>query len=405
MSAMEHFTEPTEFIVRGDTPAPLGDALALDGDAIVWRQEPGVAARIVDLLLGRADSSDAAQDREEVIPVDQTHTSVIVDGAWVVKMVASWGAADRSAKILSRLQRAGSVSVPTFLGSVQWDHPTRGQSTVALVSEYVEDSDDGWTWAPDDVVAHIRDGAPAPDWPARLGELAARMHGALTEPSDAANARASDRNRALETLERTVRLVQSPGSSAESGSPGLRARLTPRIAALRASIESIPEDSDAQLITPHGDLHVGQVLRTAQGRYFLLDFDGDPQWTAERRQLADGAARDIAHLLVSIDLVGSVAQRRLGGPDARVWEWAEQAERECLNAYENIVGDGFLDHRTLEGLKAEQLCLELSYSELFRPEWSYAPDGVVTHRYPRESVSEDETKMEPPWNPPALSTT
>lgn len=414
MSAMRQFDldlsqpggdEPAVLNVYGERPEIGGASLELEGSAVRWslpggdalpEAGTGVAASIVDVLLGASNA--IAVGREEAIPVDQTHTSVIVDRRWVVKLVGAWGAADRAARILTRLRRAGVDAIPAFGGSVRWTHPLYGSSTVALVSEFIPDAHDGWTWAVDDVVAHVRDGAPEPDWPARLGELVARVHDALREPADAPNARDGDRDRALHAFERTSSFLERRESRAEEASPGLVLRFRNRAPAIRARLETIPDSSSTPLVTPHGDLHVGQVLRTPEERYVLLDFDGDPQWTKEQGNLADGAARDIAHMLVSIDLVAAVVQRRLGSPDERAWAWGEAAQRTFLDSYEIQAGPDMLDHRVLDGLKAEQLLLELSYAELFRPEWSYAPDGVVTRRFPPVST---ESEMEPPWNPPA----
>ncbi|MFC6236176.1 hypothetical protein ACFPZL_13890, partial [Leucobacter soli] len=208
------------------------------------------------------------------------------------------------------------------------------------------------------------------------------------------------------------------------GSAGFAVRMRARREALAAAIGTIPDRSDAPLVTPHGDFHVGQILRTGDGRYLVLDFDGDPQWGPEQRFRPDGAARDVAHMLVSIDLVAAVVQRRLGGPDERAWSWADSAKQGFLEAYEAVAGSEMLDAAAVPGLVAEQLLIELAYAERFLPEWRYAPDGAITRRYASRRAAnersandraendstendrtEDYDETEPPWIPPASPTT
>lgn len=445
MNAMDHFTSTPGLgdgaparcqcaVVRGRV-VRIGDAhVSLEGDALRWEVDretrapaagSGVASGIVDALLhGKLEAQsgalpvgqDAAKSRERAIPVDQTNTSVIVDERWVVKIVGAWGVADRSAAILERLRDESSGATPEFLGGLEWEHPERGRSALALVAEYVPNSEDGWTWAADDVVAHLRRGAEAPTWPALLGSLAANMHAALRVRDEAPDPRVGDRARAASTLERACALITSSDEPQSPRPAGFVDRLRARRPALAAAIETIPAHSTAPLVTPHGDFHVGQILRTADQRYFVLDFDGDPQWPAEQRFRPDGAARDVAHMLVSIDLVAAVAQRRLGGADERAWDWSETAQRDFREAYLAGVEPGLLDEAAIPGLMAEQLLAEITYAETYLPEWRYAPDGVITRRYPRTGAlidsqhdSQNDTQNlddeELPWTPPALPTT
>ena len=397
---------------------PTTSTPSLDGDRVSWFRdgleiEPaagtGIAAGIVDRVLGEVRDPAVGGARERAIPVDQTHTSVIVDERRVVKIVGSWGAADRAAAILERLRDAGSTATPAFLGVLEWEPPGRGSSVLALVTEYVPDSEDGWTWAVDDALAHLADDAGEPEWPRALGALTARMHAALRVDPDpgAPDPRRRDRERALAVLDRTYALLDEPGDEGEPRPEGMRRRLRGRRAALAAAIRTIPEQSSAPLVTPHGDFHVGQILRTGDGRYLVLDFDGDPQWGPEQRFRPDGAARDVAHMLVSIDLVAAVVQRRLGGPDERAWAWAEAAQRRFLDAYLAEAREGargtLLDTSAIPGLMAEQLLLELSYAERYLPVWRYAPDGAIARRYPRESApnTDENDETESPWSPPA----
>jgi predicted trehalose synthase len=431
-------------ILSGERPVVGGRVLTVDGDGRVLvdggRVEAGggVARALANAVVdgGEADAP------ERGIAVDQTNTSVIVGDRFVVKIVGEWAAAERAGRLLGRLADAGVDGVARLHGIVEWEHPERGTATLAIVTEYLPGAEDGWTWAVDDVLAHL-DGAPAPAWPATLGAQVARMHDVLATdthpaPADAPATRRTTAESALATLDTPAGRVASASeaptvgrvasaserietsqAALETGSPGLdtrptsssatrpaggptggEARLVNRRAALARDIRSL-EDAAAGLVFPiHGDLHVGQILASPAdpGRYTIIDFDGDPQLVPAERDRPDAAARDVAHLLVSFDLVAAVVQKRLQRADPAAWSWADRARAEFLAAYRaELTRTELLDDALLPGFEAQQLVAELHYADRFLPRWSYAPDAAITHRYP--STHEH---PESPWTPPQL---
>lgn len=128
----------------------------------------------------------------------------------------------------------------------------------------------------------------------------------------------------------------------------------------------------------------------------MIDFDGDPQLAVDEREAPDAAARDIAHMLVSFDLVAAVVQKRMQRADARAFAWSDRARRDFLDAYRAHVPNGeLLDEALLPGFEAEQLVAELRYADRFLPAWIYAPDAAITHRHPSTNEHPEE-----PWTPP-----
>jgi predicted trehalose synthase len=384
----------------GATPVVGGCVLSVDEDGRVLVEGrrllagDGVARAIARLVV-----PDIATDApEQGIAVDQTNTSVVVDGRLVVKLVGRWAAADRAGDLLERLAAAGSDDVARLHGRVEWRHPLLGDGTLAIVTEYLPGAEDGWTWAVEDAVAALR-GAPDPEWPAELGARVARIHdvlGADALPSGA-DAPAARRARAEAAVSGAV--------AAAEGATG--ARLRNRRAALERGIRSLGDTAPGFEFPIHGDLHVGQVLASpddaapGRRRYTVIDFDGDPQLDAADRERPDAAARDVAHLLVSLDLVAAVSQKRLRRADPAAWAWADRARRELLAAYRAELGRAELfDPALLPGFEAEQLAAELHYADRFLPAWRYAPDAAITHRYPSSN-----DHPEDPWTPPPFEPT
>lgn len=383
----------------GARPVIGGRVVSVDDDGRVFvdgrRPEAGdgVARAIARLVVG-----DVAADAPEGgIAVDQTNTSVIVDDRLVVKLVGRWAAADRAGHLLERLAAAGSDDVARLHGRVEWRHPQLGEATLAIVTEYLPGAEDGWTWAVDDVV-HALEGGPDPAWPALLGTRVARIHdvlGADAVPSgpDAAAAR---RARAADALARAVDAATGPTA----------ARLRNRRAALERDIRSLEGTAPGLEFPIHGDLHVGQVLASpdpgaADGRrYTIIDFDGDPQLDAADRERADAAARDVAHLLVSLDLVAAVAQKRLRRADPLAFAWADRARADLLAAYRaELTRPELFDDALLPGFEAEQLAAELHYADRFLPAWRYAPDAAITHRHPSSNDHPEDLWTPPPFEP------
>lgn len=379
--------------IDGDLPVVGGRVLSVaeDGRVLVDGLRP-VAGDGIARALARLVVEDVPGDAAETaIAVDQTNTSLIVDGRLVVKVVGRWAAADRAGELLAMLAAAGSADVAPVHGRIAWRHPTLGESTLAVVTGYLPGAADGWTWAVDDVVATL-EGAAEPDWPGTLGQIVARVHDVLAAAAQPAepDAPALRRQRAEATLAAALAATAGP----------TRNRLRNRRSALEHGIRSLVATSPGLEFPIHGDLHVGQVLASPDAaggrRYTVIDFDGDPQLAASDRERPDAAARDVAHLLVSFDLVAAVAQRRLGRADAAAWRWADRARAAFLGAYlEGLQRDGLFDAALLPAFEAEQLTAELLYADRFLPVWRYAPDAAITHRYP--STNE---LPEVPWTPP-----
>ncbi len=408
--------------VSASISALRGTIDILENGSVTLSQEPGLATDLVNAVIGRnvadltvdegallVDSVGVTHETavsdpisERTIAVDQTNLSIVVDERFIVKVVTRCGNADQAAHQLARLARAGSVVAPPYLGSVDWDPGTGEPHAIALVSRYLPGTEDGWSWAVDDVLSLVAGGLP-PTWPRQLGELCAQLHSDLSREVESEQhdvvAPYSARPRAEAALTEALELT--------AGSPGIRLRN--RIEPIKTAIATLPDDLDSPLIPIHGDLHVGQFLRTPDAdadadEYWIIDFDGDPQLNPSDREQPDAPARDVAHMLTSIDLVAAVAQRRLGRSDPALFEWAMSAQQQFLEAYRaRLATHGLarlLDDRLLEGFIAEQLLRELIYAGRFLPRWAYAPDAVITFRYPNSHAQKEE-----PWSPPDFSTT
>jgi maltokinase len=329
---------------------------------------------------------------ERLITADQTNLSVVVGERLVVKWLRRLEDAEHPAvDTLRHLEQVGFAGVPASFGALTWASPGARELPCALVTEFLPSATDGWYWCVEALEAGHR-----PGFPAELGLLAAELHVALGTPSSllplpmSAVGAAQLRDWHRQARQRVDELAARIGALADApaGTEGDRAQRVPSevLARNRKTIESVidrlldvPGRTPVQRI--HGDLHVGQVLSWSGG-LSVIDFDGSPVLTgAATRQ---PAARDVAQLLLSLDQVGRIVDRRSGFTrTSEMNAWSRAARADFLAAYraelEAVERRDVLDSRLLAAFLVEQVVRDLLYAIRFLPRWAYATiDGVET---------------------------
>ncbi|MEZ5115408.1 MAG: hypothetical protein R2737_03980 [Candidatus Nanopelagicales bacterium] len=327
---------------------------------------------------------------ERPVDVDQTHESVVVGDAAVVKWAVELTPGPHPApQRLAALVAAGFDAMPPPWGLVEWHDPDTGGAAVLLatVAGFLPEATDGWEWAVGDLRAAAADGRPlhgATAAPRVLGATTARLHLALSAEGavpasprwaqDLADASIGEARLALDEVD---------------GMEG--ARLRARGEVLLRELAGLGDCAGTPLAPVHGDLHVGQVLRhrAADGgwAYAITDFDGNPVADPAERASPQPPARDVAGMLQSLDHVGRVVLRRTDGVDAAyVTAWIPAAQREFLSAYAATLDRSgrpeLLDHRLLRPLRLLQEVREFRYAVHHLPHWRYVPDGALQDLIP-----------------------
>jgi maltokinase len=227
---------------------------------------------------------------------------------------------------------------------------------VAMLQAYVSGAEDGWTWATRAVVEGRTDDI------ARLGSNTATLHGALAqlESRQATAAEMSGwRHSADAQLDRVLALVD--------GEPGeeLR-RFEPR---LRSEFEELERAQPPLLSRVHGDYHIGQILRSADGLR-VVDFEGEPTKGLAERNALGIPLRDVAAMLRSFDHLARHVDRDVDpGKTRDIESWIMAARAAFLDSY------GAHDPNLLRTLEVEKESYEFIYAATFLPEWMYAAVG------------------------------
>jgi maltokinase len=278
------------------------------------------------------------------------------------------------------LTRAGSEHVARLYGWLEAD--TGGEPLqLAMLQQFLRTASDGWDLALASVRALFGDlevhahesGGDFAGESTRLGEALREVHEALRDHFPSATRPPSAAAELAATM--TGRLDAALGVVPE---------LAEHARALRATFASVSKLDGLAVQQVHGDLHLGQTLRTSLG-WKIVDFEGEPAKTLAERQLPDSPWRDVAGMLRSFDYAARVVERSIGAGegadaeqiDARAQEWSERNKNHFLTAY----ADGALtpeQQLLLNAYVADKAVYETVYETRNRPSWVAIPLQAVT---------------------------
>jgi maltokinase len=277
------------------------------------------------------------------------------------------------------LTRAGSEHVPALYGWLDVDDD--GQTLqLAMLQQFLRTASDGWDLALASVRALLADlevhahdsGGDFAGESARLGEALREVHEALRDhfPSETRPAAAAAELAAI----MTGRLEAALGVVPE---------LTEYAATLRATFGAVSKLDGLDVQRIHGDLHLGQTLRTSHG-WKIVDFEGEPVKPLAERLLPDSPWRDVAGMLRSFDYAARVVVRSLNTSDetdaelidSRAQEWSERNKNHFLFAYAG--GELSREQQVLlSAYVADKAVYETVYETRNRPSWVTIPLQAV----------------------------
>ena len=301
---------------------------------------------------------------------------------------------------------AGYRHGPAVLGSAVYAPDGGEPAAVAVLQRFVRNRGDAWALALG-TVAGRRGSAPGVgvspstflDEARLLGRRTAELHLALASRPDVGPFAPEPFDRAVQARMR-ARLVALAGSTLgllerrAADLPGGARSLAEELHALRDEVPRrtawlVDADVRADRIRIHGDLHLGQFLRTDDD-FVVVDFEGEPARTLAERREKGSALRDVAGMVRSFHYAsradtdlpreGQVAPAPVEAREA----WYAEASKAYVEAYLATAGRArFLpvDRRVVADLLAfhllEKAVYEVAYELENRPAWVGLPLGAL----------------------------
>jgi maltokinase len=393
-------------VIRQD--APYGHSGFLIGEAsggLVYDglHDPDGAAALLEFLAASRHRGTLAAHAiaplatlpAHSVGAEQSNTSIVYGEDYILKVFRRlWPGMNPDLEVTRALAAAGSPHVAPPLAWLDGrlpggeasarepgsgvDEATGEITTFAFMQEFLRSGTEGWKLALTSVrdlyaEGDLRADEAGGDFAAeaeRLGAATAEVHLLLARcfPTDAVDRAA---------LQDTAGHLHARLDAALAGVP----ELAPYAPGARAAFDALATGNSAPPYQRvHGDLHLGQVLRTERG-WVLFDFEGEPARPVPERRRLDSPLRDVAGMLRSFDYAArSMLLERPAeeGLADHATDWAERNRTAFLAGYQAGSGLDLPGCATvLRAYELDKAVYEVLYEARHRPSWIEIPLGAV----------------------------
>jgi maltokinase len=323
-----------------------------------------------------AELPDVAQDGA-VMSAEQSNTSIAYGDEAILKLFRRVSdGRNPDIEIHRALTRAGVENVAPLFGWVQgrWTsvHGDEHSGDLGMLQAFLTTATDGWDLA----LASVRDlfgeedlhpsevGGDFAGESERLGEAVAGIHAELRRlfPTGSQHGGAELASAMTARLDAALDVVPALAEF----SAGLRARYE----RLHERQRAIPTQR------VHGDLHLGQTLRTVKG-WKIIDFEGEPAKSLAERTVPSSPLQDVAGMLRSFDYAAGASLQNFGTNPQLAYRAHEWSERNCAafrSGYLSVAGEQLEEEADLvEAFEADKAVYEAVYETRNRPTWVEIP--------------------------------
>jgi maltokinase len=360
----------------GGPPIELYDALHDKEVTGLWLQAMAEQATVDGVSFVRVVEAPEIPLRESSLALssEQSNTSLVYGDAAILKVFRRLEAGlNPDIEVHAALGKLGGRHVAKLMGFVSAELDSDVWS-LAMLQEFMTTASDGWQLATSSVrdlmaEADLHAEEAGGDFAAeahRLGVSTAEVHADLAEAFGTSVLDSAELAERAATMNARLTAALAEVPELAEVADGLRQAY--------ADFAELPGQVVAQRV--HGDLHLGQVLRTAH-RWVILDFEGEPAKTIGERQAHDSPIRDVAGMLRSFDYaarhqlidMGSTSQSEF-----RAAEWAARNRSAFCTGYAQGGGQDPQDAAVLlRAFEADKAVYESVYEARNRPNWLPIP--------------------------------
>jgi maltokinase len=374
---------------KGPKGGPFYDAVHDERLGGVFLDLLSRAANVEELRFYRMPEwTETLRGPGKLVGAEQSNSSLVFGNRLILKLFRLLEPGENPELEVTRaLSGAGFEACPAPLGWIEGLG-----STLGILQRFYFGSMDGWKLAIERVADHYESKRGDPGnftgEAGALGRLTAELHVAMATVLPKVTDGQPDLGRLSARLLGQLTQV---------------AALVPELADHRDAIQEVYTKAEAAgggaryLQRIHGDYHLGQVLRAGgpEGRWVVIDFEGEPARSLlERRRLAS-PLQDVAGMLRSFDYAAfqplvlgedpdtpGPSRQELARFEAPAAAWIGANRDAFLEGYLSRVGDsGWLaagDHELLlRAFELDKAVYEVMYEARHRPPWLQIPLGGI----------------------------
>lgn len=368
-------TDWTLTFLENNSDAMFGELQTAEGPA--WGYEALRDGELSLKLFRNLFPDLPSPKRVQPITAEMSNTILIYDDQVIFKIFRAIPEnVNLDLEVTEALGRVGFPNVAAPLGV--WRHEG---TDLGMVQPYLAGGVEGWQMA----LTSLRDmfGSRADPWVTggdfaaeahRLGTTTAELHHALGEAFGLQPGNPAEWAAAMEGQLERVEHEEMDKEAAR--------RIFQRLAALKDA---------GPAIRVHGDMHLGQVMRTDSG-WFVLDFGGEPSRPVEERRMPTSPMKDVAGMLRSMHYAtwtAAAAQEEESVPMELAREWEERNRGAFVDGYLETARrrGGLLPEDednfglVLKAFELDRGIYEVGYELSHRPEWVKIPLAAIKGLY------------------------
>jgi maltokinase len=322
--------------------------------------------------------------RSTIMSVEQSNSSVVFGDDSLMKLFRRVTPGQNpDIEITAALTEAGNEHVAALYGWAETRTDDGDVLQLGILQQFLRTASDGWElalaslrnlYADEDMHAEESGGDFASE-AHRLGASVADLHTSLAAAFPTETWEAEQLGRLADDMDARLDAALTVVPGMEEHATGLRAVFD--------SLRRVDRPVTAQRV--HGDLHLGQTLRTVRN-WKIIDFEGEPAKQLAERRLPDTPWRDVAGMLRSFSYAGELSRldREQAVADeegvvaARAQEWASRNRKAFLAGYQEASG-GELDGTLITAYAADKAVYEAVYEARNRPTWLRIPMAALAH--------------------------